>query len=369
MSQEQQSLVQPRRIARTVTIGRVPVGGGRPVVVQSMANTDTRNVEATLAQIGRLAEAGCEVVRLAVLDLDAARAIRAIKDASPLPLVADIHFESRLAVAALESGVDALRINPGNIGGPAKVNRVVDAAKAAGAPIRIGVNSGSVDKELLKKHGGPTPQALVESALGHARLLEERGFDRIKLSLKSSSVAATVAAYRAAAAACDYPLHVGVTEAGTLVRGAVKSSIGIGLLLAEGIGDTIRVSLTADPVEEMLVAWELLRSLGLRERGPEIVSCPTCGRTEIDLPGLARAVEDRLRGVPEVFTVAVMGCVVNGPGEARHADIGVAGGRGLGIVFRRGEVVRKVAEADLVSAFLAELDSFLEAKRRETPCA
>ena len=355
-----QDIPKPRRTTRTVRIGDVSIGSGHPVVVQSMANTDTRDVQATLAQIHDLAAAGCEIVRLAVVDMDAAHAIKAIRESSPVPLVADIHFDPRLAVASLEAGVDALRINPGNIGDREAVDRVVDAAKDRGAPIRIGVNSGSVEKSLLRKHGGPTPEAMVESAMRHVAMLESRDFYDIKLSLKSSSVLGTIAAYRLAAARCDHPLHIGVTEAGTPLRGAVKSSVGLGWLLAEGIGDTVRVSLTGDPVTEMTVAWELLRSLGLRERGPEIVSCPTCGRTEIELVRLAEAVEKRLQGVTQVFTVAVMGCVVNGPGEAREADIGVAGGRGLGVIFRKGQVVRKVrGDDDLLAAFMDELDDFL----------
>jgi len=358
-----EQVIRQRRASRVVRIGGVPIGGDHPVVVQSMCNTDTRDVAATLAQIRELAGAGCEIARLAVLDEEAARALAKIRSASPLPLVADIHFDHRLALASLEAGVDALRINPGNIGGKRAVDAVVRAARERGAPIRIGVNSGSVEKGLLRKHGGPTPRAMVESALGHVRLLEDRDFSDIKISLKSSSVLNTVAAYRMLAAACDYPLHIGVTEAGTLTRAAVKSSVGLGILLAEGLGDTLRVSVTGDPVDEMLVAWELLRALRLRARGPEIVACPTCGRTEIDLAGLARAVEKHLLAVPEVFTVAVMGCVVNGPGEAREADLGLAGGRGLGIIFRKGEVVRKVKEKDLLAAFLDELDTFLEERR------
>jgi len=354
----------PRARTRSLFVGDVGIGGDNPVRVQSMTNTDTRDVDATLTQIAALASAGCEIVRLAVLDLEASMALKKICAATPVPLIADIHFDSRLAVQAVEAGVRGLRINPGNIGGADKVDRVVHAARAAGVPIRIGVNSGSVDKDLLRKHGGPTPAAMVESALEHVRLLEERGFDAIKISLKSSSVLGTIAAYRLMAKTVDYPLHIGVTEAGTAMRGAVKSSVGLGILLAEGIGDTLRVSLTADPVEEMLVAWEILRALGLRARGPEIVSCPTCGRTEIGLIELAAAVEDRLRGVEEIFTVAVMGCVVNGPGEAREADIGVAGGRDSGLIFRKGEVVRKVkGRAELLPAFMEELEKFLDERR------
>lgn len=357
-----------RRLTRTVRIGPIGVGGDNPVRVQSMTNTDTRDVDATLAQIQALAGAGCEIVRLAILDETAASALRAIRAGTDVPLVADIHFDHRLAVAALEAGIDALRINPGNIGSEAAVDTVVAAAKAHGAPIRIGVNSGSVQKDLLRKHGGPTPEAMVESALEHIGYLEKRGFHDIKVSLKSSSVPRTVAAYRLLASKVDYPLHIGVTEAGTPMRGAVKSAVGLGILLAEGIGDTLRVSLTGDPVTEIGVAYEILRSLDLRARGPEIISCPTCGRTEIDLVGLAEAVEARLRGVTDVFTVAVMGCVVNGPGEAREADIGIAGGRDCGIIFRKGEVVGKVrGAANLIPAFMDELERYLT-ERKEPSC-
>jgi (E)-4-hydroxy-3-methylbut-2-enyl-diphosphate synthase len=349
-----------RRKTRAIDVGGVGVGGDNPVRVQSMCNTDTRDVAATLAQIRALAEAGCEIVRLAVLDEAAAAALRPIRKKSPVPLIADIHFDYRLALAAVKAGMDGLRINPGNIGGERKVDAVVRAAKAAKVPIRIGVNSGSVERELLVKYKGPTPRAMVESALSHVAMLERRGFFDIKVSLKSSSVLSTIAAYRLLARQVDYPLHIGITEAGTLVRGAVKSSVGLGILLWEGIGDTLRVSLTHDPVDEVGVAYEILRALGLRRRGPEIVSCPTCGRTEIDLIGLARQVEEKLRPVSEVFTVAVMGCVVNGPGEAREADIGVAGGRDLGVIFRKGKVVRKVrGSANLAAEFMKELDLYL----------
>ncbi|MGE4299354.1 MAG: flavodoxin-dependent (E)-4-hydroxy-3-methylbut-2-enyl-diphosphate synthase [Desulfovibrionaceae bacterium] len=353
-----------RRKTRQIRIGNVPVGGDAPVMVQSMANTDTRDVDATLAQVRALAEAGCEVVRLAVLDDKAADALHAICAASPVPLVADIHFDHRLAVRALEAGIHGLRINPGNIGGREHVDRVVDAAKAHRAPIRVGVNSGSVEKELLRQFGGPTPEAMVHSALGHVAMLEERGFYDTKISLKSSSVLDTVAAYRLLADRCDYPLHIGVTEAGTLLRGSIKSAVGLGILLWEGIGDTLRVSLTHDPTAEPGVAYEILRALGLRSRGPEIISCPTCGRTEIGLIELAQQVEEKLRGVTEVFKVAVMGCVVNGPGEAREADIGIAGGRDLAIIFRKGEVIRKVkGNENLLPAFMEELDIFLKERK------
>ena len=357
-----------RHPTRAVTIRGVGVGGENPVRVQSMTNTDTRDVAATLAQIRALTDAGCEIVRLAVLNDDAAKALAAIRAGTDAPLVADIHFDHRLAVAALDAGIDALRINPGNIGSEAAVDTVVAAAKAHGAPIRIGVNSGSVQKDLLAKYGGPTPEAMVESALTHIAMLERRGFHDIKVSLKSSSVPRTVAAYRLLAASVDYPLHIGVTEAGTPMRGAVKSAVGLGILLAEGLGDTLRVSLTGDPVTEIGVAYEILRALDIRARGPEIISCPTCGRTEIDLVGLAEAVEERLRGVTDVFTVAVMGCVVNGPGEAREADIGIAGGRDCGIIFRKGEIRGKVRGGEnLIPAFMEELEHYL-IEKKESAC-
>lgn len=354
-----------RARTRVLRLGPVSIGGGHPVIVQSMTNTDTRDVEATLEQIGRLARAGCEIVRVAVPDEAAARVLKTLVDRSPLPLVADIHFDHRLALAALEAGMPGLRINPGNIrmrgeGGQTRLDAVVDAAKAHNAVIRVGVNSGSVERDLLRRFGGPTPEALVESALRHVQLLEERGFGDIKVSLKSSSVAGTVEACRLMAARADYPLHIGVTEAGTLMRGTVKSAVGLGVLLFEGIGDTLRVSLTADPVREVAVAWEILRAAGLRGRGPEIVSCPTCGRTEIDLISLAESVEEHLQDCTADLKIAVMGCVVNGPGEAREADLGLAGGRDKGVIFRRGEVVRTARGQDsLLAAFLEELDTLL----------
>ncbi len=354
------SLNPQRHHSRTITLGGIPMGCTHPIRVQSMTNTDTRNAEATIDQISRLVEAGCEFVRLAVPDDVAARALPAIQASAPVPLIADIHFDHRLALKALDAGLQGLRINPGNIGSRANVDRVVDAASANEACIRIGVNGGSLEKELLQKYGGATPEAMVESALGHAMLLEQRGFGNFKISLKSSSVPRTIAAYRLLAAQLDCPLHVGITEAGTLLRGAVKSGVGLGILLWGGLGDTLRVSLTADPVLEVRAAWEILRSLGLRQRGPEIISCPTCGRTEIDLQDLAEEVERRLVGVTEVFTVAVMGCVVNGPGEAKEADIGLAGGRDCGLIFRCGEVLRKVRGRDeLLPEFMRELDAFL----------
>ncbi len=362
-------MTMQRRQTREVCIGGVRIGGNNPVVVQSMTNTDTRDVENTVEQIKALENVGCEIVRLAVLNDDAAWAIRPIKDQVRVPLIADIHFDHRLAVAALEAGIDALRINPGNIGNRAAVDKVVDAAKARGAAIRIGVNSGSIEKDLLQQYGGPTPEAMVESAFRHIHMLEERNFGDIKISLKSSSVPHTLEAYTLLAGRCDYPLHIGITEAGTLLQGAVKSSVGLGVLLWQGIGDTMRVSLTSDPVDEIGVAWGILRSLGLRSRGPEIISCPTCGRCEIGLIGLAEEIERRLANETEVFKVAVMGCVVNGPGEAREADIGIAGGSDKGIIFRKGEIIRTVhGGANLLSAFMEELDSFLatRATRKNT---
>lgn len=354
--------------SREVRLGTLRIGGGAPVMVQSMTNTDTRDAAATVAQIRRLAAAGCEAVRVAVPDEAAVRALPAIREGSPVPLIADIHFDYRLAIAALEAGLEGLRINPGNIGSAAHVDRVVDAARAHGAALRIGVNGGSLEKPLLARFGGPCPEALVESALGHLRLLERRGFYNVKISLKSSSVLDTIAAYRRMRAVCDCPLHIGVTEAGGSMRGTVKSAVGLGILLHEGIGDTLRVSLTADPVEEVAVAWEILRALGLRARGPELISCPTCGRTEIDLFALLRAVEERLAGTAVPIKVAVMGCVVNGPGEAREADIGLAGGRDKGIIFRRGEVVRVArGQEALLAAFMEELQQLLDGGGNRAP--
>ncbi|MGN0008066.1 MAG: flavodoxin-dependent (E)-4-hydroxy-3-methylbut-2-enyl-diphosphate synthase [Desulfovibrionaceae bacterium] len=354
-----------RRTSRQICLGGVRVGGDAPVVVQSMTNTDTRDVDATVAQIERLVLRGCELVRVAVPDETAADAVARIRARVSVPLIADIHFDYRLALRVLEGGVEGLRINPGNIGPAAHVDAVVDAARAHHAVIRIGVNGGSLEKELLRKYGSPTPEALVESALGHVRLLERRHFYDTKISIKSSSVLETVAAYELLARQCDYPLHIGVTEAGGLVRGAVKSSVGLGILLWQGIGDTMRVSLTAPPEEEVTVAYEMLRALGLRRRGPEIISCPTCGRTEIDLIGMARQVEDRLRHETADIKVAVMGCVVNGPGEAREADIGLAGGRDKGIIFRKGEVIRSVrGQEALLAAFMEELTRLLQEKGR-----
>jgi (E)-4-hydroxy-3-methylbut-2-enyl-diphosphate synthase len=348
-----------RRKTRAIAIGDLIIGGGAAIVVQSMTNTRTDDIESTVAQILRLEAAGCELIRLAVPDQASAQAIAAIREAIHIPLVADIHFDYRLAIAALEYGAQGIRINPGNIGGAEKLAKVVAAAKASRAPIRVGVNSGSIEADLLQKHGYPTPDcpdALIESALRNVRLVEEAGWGEIKISIKSSDVLTTVAAYRSLAARTDYPLHLGVTEAGGLIAGTVKSSVALGLLLADGIGDTFRISLTRDPAEEIRVAWELLRSLKIRQRGPELISCPTCGRTRIDLFALAEAVERHIQTMRRPLKVAVMGCPVNGPGEAREADIGIAGGQGLGIIFKKGEIFRRVAESELLPVFLAELD-------------
>jgi len=344
-----------RKATRQIAIGSVPVGGSAPITVQSMCSTDTRDVAGTMAQIARLSEAGCELVRCAVLDLEAAEALGRIKTQSPIPVIADIHFDYKLALTVLAGGIDGLRLNPGNIGERWKVAEVVKAASERRVPIRIGVNAGSLEKELLAKYGHPTAEAMVESALGHVRILEELGYDQIKISLKASDVMKTVAAYRLLAQKVDYPLHIGITEAGTVFSGTIKSSVGLGILLADGIGDTLRVSLTGDPVDEVRVGFEILKSLGLRQHGVNFVSCPTCGRCQINLIKVAEDVERRLQGVDKRITVAVMGCAVNGPGEAREADVGIAGGKGEGLVFRHGEIVRKVPEEELADALLEEI--------------
>jgi len=343
-----------RRVSRRIQLGDVAIGGEAPISVQSMCSTSTADVPATLDQITRLADAGCEIVRCAVPDEEAARALAAIRSSCPIPLVADIHFDYRLAMTALHSGVDGLRLNPGNIGARWKVEEVVKACAERRVPIRIGVNAGSLEKELLERYGHPTAEAMVQSALGHIRILEDLDFRDIKVSLKASDIRRTVEAYRLLAAQVDYPLHIGITEAGTTWSGTVKSAVGIGTLLYDGIGDTLRVSLTGDPVEEVRVGWEILKALELRRRGPVFVSCPTCGRCQIDLISVAEEVEQRLHDLPLSITVAVMGCVVNGPGEAREADLGIAGGKGQGILFRRGEIVRKVPQAELADALVTE---------------
>ncbi len=349
----------PRKKTRQISVGPVRIGWGAPVVVQSMCNTDTRDAAATLGQIERLAAVGCEIVRLAVPDEDAARNIGAIRKASPLPLIADIHFSHTLALEAIKQGVDGLRINPGNIGGKEKVSEVVAACRDRNIPIRIGVNAGSLEKHLLEKYGHPAPEAIVESAFGHIRILEDLNYGNIKVSLKASDVMTTVESYRLFSKQSDYPLHIGISEAGTLHSGTIKSSVGLGILLSEGIGDTLRVSLTADPVEEVRVAYEILKSLKIRQRGVNIISCPTCGRTEIDIIGLAETVEKRLSHITEPLTVAVMGCVVNGPGEAREADIGIAGGKGIGLLFKHGEIVKKFDEKELADVLVKEVEQIV----------
>ncbi len=354
-----------RRAARPVKVRDVVIGGGAPVVVQSMTNTDPHDAAATLVQIERLRAEGCEIVRVAVPDEGSLEPLREIVRRSPVPVVADVHFDYRLALGALAAGVHKVRVNPGNIGGADRVRAVADAAKVRGVPLRIGVNAGSLSPELRRKYGAATPEALVESAAAEVALLERAGFEEIVLSLKASDVVTTIESYRLAAERFPYPLHVGVTEAGPPGRGTIRSAVGIGALLAEGIGDTVRVSLTGDPAMEVGVAYEILKALGLRERGPVIVSCPTCGRCGIDLPTLVAAVEEALRGETLPVKIAVMGCAVNGPGEAREADLGIAGGQQEGLLFRRGEVVRKVPAASLVDALLAELAQWRKAKREE----
>lgn len=340
-----------RKKTRKVKVGNLYIGGDSKITIQSMTNTDTRDVEATVAQINELKAAGCEIVRVAVPDMEAAEAIKGIVEKVNIPLVADIHFDYRLALKAVENGISAIRINPGNIGKRERVEAVVKACKEKNIPIRIGVNSGSLSKELLDKYGRVCPEALVESALEHVKILEELDFRDIVISLKSSDIRTMIDSYRLASEKVDYPLHLGVTEAGTLWRGTIKSSIGIGTLLAEGIGDTMRISLTGDPVEEVKVGKEILKNFGLLP-GMKFVSCPTCGRTEIDLISIANEVESRLEGNKKDIKVAVMGCIVNGPGEARDADIGIAGGKGEGIIFRKGKVVKRVKEKDLVDELL-----------------
>ncbi len=333
---------------KQIVVGGVPIGGGAPVTIQSMTNTPTRDVEATVEQIRRLAAAGCEIIRVAVPDMEAAQAVGEIKKQISIPLVVDIHFDYRLALEAVKQGCDAVRINPGNIGSPDRVAAVAAACKERGVPIRIGVNGGSLEKPLLAKFGGATPEALVESAFGHIKLLEDCDFTDICISLKSSSVPVTMGAYKLMDEKSAYPLHIGVTETGTPKMGILKSAVGIGGLLALGIGDTIRVSLSADPVEEVYAARDILKAAGVRKEGPELISCPTCGRTQIDLIGLANEVEERLKAVDKPITVAVMGCVVNGPGEASAADVGLAGGVGEGLLFKKGEIIKKVPQDKLV---------------------
>ncbi|MCE5249002.1 flavodoxin-dependent (E)-4-hydroxy-3-methylbut-2-enyl-diphosphate synthase [bacterium] len=346
-----------RNDTRTIVVRGILIGGGNPVTVQSMTNTQTTDVSATINQIRALVSAGCDIVRVAVPTPEAVEAFKEIRSAVDVPLVADIHFDYRLALRSLEAGADKLRINPGNIGGSARIRDVVSAATELGIPIRIGVNAGSLKKEILERHGGPTPEALVESALEEVDILDDLGFHDVCVSIKSSSVPATITAYRLFAEQRDHPLHVGVTEAGTLRYGTIKSSCGIGGVLSGGIGDTIRVSLTADPVNEVVAGISILKAMGLRKAGAEVISCPTCGRTEIDIIGLAEEVERRASSIASPIIIAVMGCVVNGPGEAREADYGIAGGKGTGLLFRKGEKVRTVPERELVDALFALIDA------------
>ena len=349
-----------KKKTKEIHVGNVIIGGKNPPVVQSMTKTDTRDVEATVKQIHQLEALGCEIIRVAVLDQDASKAIRKISKAIHIPLIADIHFDPSLAIESMKAGAKGVRINPGNIGGLRSLKRIVEVAKDEDCAIRIGVNSGSIEKELLKKYGGPVPDSMVESALGFVKVLEDLDFTNFKISLKSSNVLDTIKAYEKISHLTEYPLHIGITETGTLIPGTVKSSVGLGILLMKGIGDTIRVSLCSQPHHEVVVAYEILRALEIRKRGPEIIACPTCGRCEIDLMGLAEKVEASLSYLDLPIKVAVMGCVVNGPGEAREADIGIAGGRGTGIIFKKGRLLKKVKEEDLLKEFLKEITSVME---------
>ncbi|MBM4145998.1 MAG: flavodoxin-dependent (E)-4-hydroxy-3-methylbut-2-enyl-diphosphate synthase [Nitrospira sp.] len=349
--------MKARKKTKVIYVGEVPVGGRNPVSVQSMTKTDTADVKSTVRQIQSLEKSGCEIIRLAVPDINAAKALGRIKKSITIPMIADIHFDWRLALEAIKQGVEGLRINPGNIGARWKIKEVISAAEDKEIPIRIGVNAGSLEKDLLRKYGHPTPEALVESAGRHIQILNELNFSNIKVSLKASDVLKTVDAYRLFSKKYDYPLHIGISEAGLPSVGIIKSSVGLGILLAEGIGDTIRVSLTAEPEEEVRVAYAILGSLGLRKKGVNIISCPTCGRCRIDLKSLVKKVEHKVRNMDKPITIAVMGCVVNGPGEAREADFGIAGGKGRGILFRKGEIVKKVKEEELLEALVEEIDA------------
>ncbi len=359
----------PRRKTKQIELGKVKIGGNAPITVQSMTKTDTRDVEATLLQIWALEAAGCDVVRCAVPVREAAEKLGEIKRQIRIPLVADIHFNYKLALIALDQGVDGLRLNPGNIGGTPFVMDVVARAKERRIPIRIGVNGGSLEKDLLATYGGPTADGMVESALRHIRILEDCNYTEMKVSLKASDPVMMIDAYRMLADQVDYPFHLGVTEAGTPGVGTIKSAVGLGALLSEGIGDTIRVSLSADPTEEVRVGIDILKALGLRTGGLTFVACPSCGRADVDLVKLAREVEERLKDVNEEIHIAVMGCEVNGPGEARAADIGVAGGRGIGLIFRRGEVIRKVPESEIVQTMWEEVEKFIAEKKAERAAA
>jgi (E)-4-hydroxy-3-methylbut-2-enyl-diphosphate synthase len=348
-------MLKKRKKTKVIHVGGVAVGGASPISVQSMTKTKTRNVKSTVSQICTLEKAGCEIIRIAVPDIDAAKALGKIKACVAVPIIADIHFDWKLALEAVRQGVDGLRINPGNIGAKWKIEEVVSAAGDRGIPIRIGVNAGSLSNKLLAKYGHPSPEALVESAAEHIEILESLNFRDIKVSLKASNVPTSVDAYRLFSRNFRYPLHIGISEAGPSFTGIIKSSVGLGILLSEGIGDTVRVSLSSDPAEEVRVAYEILKSLGLRERGANIVSCPTCGRCEIDIRGLAAEVETLLKDIKKPITVAVMGCIVNGPGEAREADVGIAGGKGTGLLFKKGKIVRRLKEKELLKALMEEI--------------
>ena len=348
---------------KVVQIGKRQIGGGNPILIQSMCNTKTEDVKATVEQILALEHAGCDIIRVAVPTMEAAAALTEIKRQIHMPLVAEMHFDSRLAIAAIECGADKIRINPGNIGSRERIQAVVDKAKEYGVPIRVGVNSGSLEKPLVEKYGGVTAEGLVESALDKVALIEQMGYDNLVISIKSSDVMMCVKAHELIAKKTHYPLHVGITEAGTVIAGNIKSAVGLGLILSQGIGDTIRVSLTGSPLEEIKSAKLILKTLGLRRGGVEVVSCPTCGRTQIDLIGLANQVETLVQGYPLDIKVAVMGCVVNGPGEAKEADLGVAGGIGEGLLIRKGEIVKKLPESELLPALKAELDRMVEEKK------
>ena len=348
-----------RKLTRQISVGKVKIGGGAPISIQSMTNTKTHDAPATIEQIKRLVAEGCEIARVAVPDMAAAKTLGKIISAVDVPIVADIHFDYKLALESIAQGVAALRLNPGNIGNAAHVREVIKSARAAQIPIRVGVNAGSLSAKTLKKYGGATPEALVECAMEHVEILEAEEFFDIKISLKAHDVPLTIAAYRLMSEKRNYPLHLGITEAGTAKTGLIKSAVGLGALLAEGIGDTIRVSLTGDPVVEVTVAKEVLKSLGLREGGVTLVACPTCGRMRINLPAIAAQVEEKISSIKENITVAVMGCVVNGPGEARNADVGIAGADGEGIIFRKGQVVRKVPESELVAELFKEIDKII----------
>lgn len=349
-----------RRKSRQIFVGNIPIGGNAPIAVQSMTNTDTRDIPSTINQIRYLQEAGCEIVRVAVPDETSAVALEKIRKAVRLPLIADIHFDYRLAISAIRAGVDGLRINPGNIGSRENIEKVINEARSYNVSIRIGVNSGSLSREIIRRYKRPRPEVMVASALEHIKVFEDLGFYDIKISLKSSNVLDTISAYELLSRKVDYPFHLGVTEAGTLISGTVKNAIGIGVLLIRGIGDTIRVSLSRDPVDEVKVAYEILRALDLRHRGPEIISCPTCGRCEIDLFSIIEKVEKSVQGIKAAPKIAIMGCVVNGPGEAKEADIGVAGGRGQGVFFKKGKIIKKLPERELADVLIKELKKMVD---------